>query len=177
MLQASLLVVADDTHVRRLLTAFLDGQCIGVVGADSPGLALELLREQRCDGLIVDLGWASRATPRFVAEVRRSWTIDEMVIVAAAARRDDDSDRELFDAGASDVLQRPIALAALQVRLERFFAAPPPALQLVQAYQDERKRPTQPMGPLTAAQRHLIDSHHRLSRTTAAALVVEDVRG
>lgn len=172
-----MLFVVDDPHAGRLYQAFFGERVDEVVVVANPDAALAVAESCSHDLAFVDLSRSVDATALFVRRLRRVRTADELYLLAATTPGEG-----LDTADVDEWLGRPVSLASLDEAVRRAFVeapAPEPS-NVVQFYEAVRERGltgehpvarrtvTQPMGRLTAAQRHIIDMQHRFSQAYVA---------
>jgi CheY-like chemotaxis protein len=166
----SFLFVMDDVHVRRLISAFFEARDESAVVVASEEAALALLKSSRYDALVLDLRRGVDGSAALVRRLRHDWSSDELPIVVAVGRWTALTLRALQLAGADECVARPYTLATLADTLALVVSPPPvpPADQIAPRYTEPldaqgRRRPVSaPFGRLTVAQRHIIESQHRL---------------
>jgi two-component system KDP operon response regulator KdpE len=114
MTKSRVLVVDDDSHIRRALRVALTaaGYDVGE-GADGQQ-ALTSLATQRVDVVLLDLG-----LPRLdgVEVLRRLRTFSDVPVIVVSARHDHDEKIRALDLGADDYVTKPFDIGELLARL------------------------------------------------------------
>ena len=112
--RTSILLVEDDTHARRALSANLEGHGYGVRGAADGEEALVLWEHRRPDLILLDLGLPGIDGLGVLRRVRRDATTPVIVLSARGEERDK---VEALDEGADDYLAKPFGMAELHARV------------------------------------------------------------
>src|SRR5262249_58872864 len=107
------LLVDDETPIRRFLRTSLTAAGYGVVEADDATAAMRLLAAEKPDLVILDLGLPDRSGLELIGEIRT------VPIVVLSARHDERSKVAPLDLGADDYLRKPFGMAELMARLVR----------------------------------------------------------
>lgn len=110
-----LLVVEDDAATRDLLADALRGEGFAVLKAARGAAVIDILREQPCAALILDVGLPDGSGIDWCREWRRRGVTLPMLMVTA--RADLESRVSGLDAGADDYLGKPFALSELKARV------------------------------------------------------------
>lgn len=111
---AKILVVEDDAHIRRLLTATMQRAGHAVVEAADARQALALLDIEKPDVVLLDLGLPDRDGLELIEPFRLRSTAT-LIIVSA---RDDSSEKvAALDLGADDYLTKPFDTDELLARI------------------------------------------------------------
>jgi DNA-binding response OmpR family regulator len=166
-----ILFVVDDVHVRRLISAFFDAHVDVADVVATEDAAIALLEEARYDAMVLDLRRGVDGSATVVRRLRHDWSNDELPILVIVGRWTALTLRALQLAGADECLARPYSLSALADALALVIAPPalPTAEQVVPRYATPlegsvlARPPLARLGRLTVAQRHIIESQHRLS--------------
>lgn len=108
------LLVEDDGELRRMLGEALAVEAHQVRTAVSLSEARALLRHDRFDLMLLDLGLPDGDGAELLAEVRRAQAMPVLVI---SARDGDHGKAELLDAGADDYLVKPFSVIELLARM------------------------------------------------------------
>ena len=108
------LVVEDETAVRRFLRATLDASGYGVVEAVSAAEAIAAAGTRPPDLILLDLGLPDLDGVE-VTKRLREWSATPIIVISARGRENDKVDA--LDAGADDYLTKPFGVAELLARL------------------------------------------------------------
>lgn len=125
MTQAEILIVDDDAQIRRTLRATLVPQGYGVSDARSGEEALEKLRAEKADVVLLDLNMPGMGGLATCREIRRHSDVAIIVVTV----RDSETDKvQVLDAGADDYVTKPFStpelLARIRAALRRLPASP-----------------------------------------------------
>jgi two-component system, OmpR family, KDP operon response regulator KdpE len=125
MTQAEILIVDDDAQIRRTLRATLVPQGYGVSDARSGEEALEKLRAEKTDVVLLDLNMPGMGGMATCREIRRHSDVAIIVVTV----RDSETDKvQVLDAGADDYVTKPFStpelLARIRAALRRLPASP-----------------------------------------------------
>lgn len=125
MTQAEILIVDDDAQIRRTLRATLVPQGYGVSDARSGEEALEKLRAEKTDVVLLDLNMPGMGGLATCREIRRHSDVAIIVVTV----RDSETDKvQVLDAGADDYVTKPFStpelLARIRAALRRLPASP-----------------------------------------------------
>ncbi|MGD1148260.1 MAG: response regulator [Thermoanaerobaculaceae bacterium] len=108
------LIVDDETPIRRFLRLSLAGEGYRVIEAGTAAEALEMIAGQRPDVVILDLGLPDRDGLDLTREVRE-WS--GVPIVVLSAREKENDKVAALEAGADDYLTKPFGTGELIARL------------------------------------------------------------
>jgi two-component system KDP operon response regulator KdpE len=108
------LIVDDELHIRRLIHAALARADYAIVEAESAREALELLREERPDIVLLDLGLPDRDGLELVPLVKQQ---SDTTLIVVSARDATDQKVAALDLGADDYLTKPFDTDELLARV------------------------------------------------------------
>jgi two-component system, OmpR family, KDP operon response regulator KdpE len=108
------LVVDDEPPIRRFLRSSLTAAGYRVIEAEDAARALRLLKTDKPDIVILDLGLPDRSGLELIPEIRKASTVP---IVVLSARHDERAKVEALDLGADDYIAKPFAMGELTARL------------------------------------------------------------
>lgn len=111
---ASVLIIEDDTDIRRLVAETLAGQGHQVQTAVAALPGLRALLDLRPDLVILDLGLPDLDGSELLRMIR---AVSQVPIIAATARGEDDDIVATLDAGADDYLVKPFSVSQLEARV------------------------------------------------------------
>lgn len=109
------LLADDDPRIRRLLANGLARIGFDVVTADDAGAAIELALASTPDLVLVDLNMPTRGTE--VVRVLKQRCGTSIWIAVLSGSEDHETRLECFDAGADDVIPKPVQLPDLRRRM------------------------------------------------------------
>ena len=108
------LIVDDETPIRRFLRLSLAGEGYRVIEAGTAAEALEMIAGQRPDVVILDLGLPDRDGLDLTRDVRE-WSSVPIVVLSA---RDREAEKiAALDLGADDYVEKPFAIGELLARM------------------------------------------------------------
>lgn len=113
-LRDKILVVDDEPHIRRLILAALERADYGAIEAATGREALERLRADRPDVVLLDLGLPDRDGLELVPLVKRE---GDAVLIVVSARDATDEKVAALDLGADDYLTKPFDTDELLARV------------------------------------------------------------
>lgn len=108
------LVVDDELHIRRLIHAALARADYAIVEAESAREALELLRDERPDIVLLDLGLPDRDGLELVPLVKQQ---SDTTLIVVSARDATEQKVAALDLGADDYLTKPFDTDELLARV------------------------------------------------------------
>ena len=110
----TILLIDDEPQIRRVLRASLTAQNANVLDVPSGEEALELLREQTVDLILLDLNMPGLGGLETCRAIRSGWDVPIIVVSV----RDSDADKvEALDAGADDYVCKPLSFDELMARI------------------------------------------------------------
>jgi two-component system, OmpR family, KDP operon response regulator KdpE len=114
----TILLIDDEPQIRRVLRASLTGHRANVLDVQSGEEALDLLREQTVDLVLLDLNMPGMGGLKTCRAIRAAWDVPIIVVSV----RDSDADKvEALDAGADDYLSKPFSFDELMARIRAAF--------------------------------------------------------
>lgn len=109
-----ILVVEDESNIRRFLSALLETGSYQVVTAETCAQALQMYASHLPDLVILDLGLPDGDGMDFIRQVRRG---DSTPIMVLSARTDERDKVQALDMGANDYVTKPFGSAELLARI------------------------------------------------------------
>jgi two-component system KDP operon response regulator KdpE len=111
---ARILVVDDDSQIRRVMRTTLEAQGYEVVEAGSGERAIDLLHSTNCDLVLLDINLPGKTGIETCREIRA----DARVPIIMLTVRDAAPDKiEALDAGAQDYVTKPFSMGELLARV------------------------------------------------------------
>jgi len=111
---ATVLIVDDDPQIRRTLSSVLTSQGYSVIAAKSGDEALETIRSERPDLILMDVNMQGRSGVETCREIREDSDIPVIILTVRNAERD----KVLaLDAGANDYIVKPFGANELLARI------------------------------------------------------------
>jgi two-component system KDP operon response regulator KdpE len=114
MSNARILVVDDEPQIRRVMRTALAAQSYFVDDAPSGEIALEKLREERYDLVLLDMNMPGMGGIATCRAIREQWDVAIVVLTVRNAERDK---VEALDAGADDYVTKPFSTPELLARI------------------------------------------------------------
>jgi two-component system KDP operon response regulator KdpE len=108
------LLIDDEPQIRRVLRASLGSQGARILDAQSGEEALEILRQQTVDVVILDLNMPGMGGLEACRAMRAGWDVPIIVVSVREAERDK---IEALDAGADDYITKPFSFDELLARI------------------------------------------------------------
>ena len=109
-----LLITDDDLHLRRLVRTYADMECYQCEEADCGAAAIEALRQQNCDLVLLDVMMPEPDGFETLAGIRKFSQIPVIMLTA----RDEEYDRLLgFQLGVDDYVSKPFSPKELMARI------------------------------------------------------------
>lgn len=119
--KAKILVVDDETTVRRIICQYLEKQGYEVIEADNGGTALQLLHEIQPDLMILDImlpGIDGFTVTRSLRAPVESSTIANIPIIMLTARNEENDRITGFELGTDDYVTKPFSPRELVMRVK-----------------------------------------------------------
>ena len=110
----TVLVVDDEPPILRFLRSGLTAAGYRVVTAENAAAALDTLRAEKPEVVILDLGLPDRSGFEVISEIRAHSPVP---IVVLSVRNDESSKIQALDLGADDYVSKPFAMGELTARL------------------------------------------------------------
>ncbi|WP_342151138.1 response regulator transcription factor [Methylorubrum sp. SB2] len=111
----TVLVIDDEPPIRRLLRVGLATQGYALLEAPDGGTALALLRRERVDLVILDLGLPDMGGHDLLRAIRADHP--DLPVVVLSSRGDESGKVEALDLGADDYVTKPFGMGELLARL------------------------------------------------------------
>lgn len=108
------LVVDDESSIRKFLRVCLEHENYDVIEASSAQEGLQELISQRAELVILDLGLPDLSGQDLIAKIR-SWS--QVPILVLTAQEDENAKAEVLDSGADDYLTKPFSVPELMARI------------------------------------------------------------
>jgi two-component system, OmpR family, KDP operon response regulator KdpE len=110
----TILVVDDEPQIRRVLSTMLTSQGYPVVEARSGEEALEKIRGERIDLILLDVNMPGMSGLETCAQIRRSGDVPIIMLTVRNSERDK---VQALDAGADDYVVKPFGAEELMARI------------------------------------------------------------
>lgn len=114
MSNARILVVDDEPQIRRVMRATLAAQGYFINDARSGEDAIEKLREEKYDLVLLDMNMPGMGGMAACRAIREQW---DVAIVVLTVRNTDRDKVEALDAGADDYVTKPFSMPELLARI------------------------------------------------------------
>lgn len=137
-LAVKILVVDDEPAIRRLLRVGLSAEGHTVSEAESAAMAIQRLREDRPDLIVLDLGLPDMSGLELLAHWRDEG--NELPIVILSSRTDESGIVQALELGADDYVAKPFGMRELAARIR---------VALRHKLQQQGERPVFQAGELT----------------------------
>lgn len=111
----TVLVIDDEPPIRRLLRVGLSTQGYALLEAPDAGTALALLKRERIDLVILDLGLPDMGGHDLLRAIRADHP--DLPVVVLSSRGDETGKVEALDLGADDYVTKPFGMGELLARL------------------------------------------------------------
>ena len=110
----TILLIDDEPQIRRVLRTSLNAHSAQVLDVQSGEEALELLREQTVDLILLDMNMPGMGGLDTCRAIRSGW---DMPIIILSVRDSDKDKVEALDAGADDFVTKPFSFDELMARI------------------------------------------------------------
>jgi two-component system KDP operon response regulator KdpE len=127
MTSAKVLIVDDEPQIRRVLRTTLTSQGYTVVEARSGDEALEEIRHERPDLILLDVNMPGRSGLETCSEIRATSDIPIIMLTVRNSERDK---VQALDAGADDYVVKPFGVEELMARIRAALRRVTPAESL-----------------------------------------------
>lgn len=114
---SSILIVDDSANDRELLTHHLDAQGHRVTCAENGRLALDLLRAQPFDVVLLDMRMPEMSGDQVLARLKADPDLRHVPVVVISGDRDLDNAARCIEAGAEDYILKPFRPVLLNARI------------------------------------------------------------
>src|ERR1700722_6642369 len=114
MSSATVLIVDDEPQIRRVLLTILTSQGYSVIEAKTGDEALETIRSERPDLILLDVNMPGRSGIETCREIREAGDIPVIILTVRNAERDK---VQALDAGANDYVVKPFGADELLARI------------------------------------------------------------
>jgi two-component system KDP operon response regulator KdpE len=114
MSSATILVVDDEPQIRRVMRTTLSSQGYSVIEAKSGEEALEKLRAERADLILLDVNMPGTSGLETCREIRRT---SDVPIIMLTVRNTEKDKVQALDAGADDYVVKPFGAEELMARI------------------------------------------------------------
>jgi two-component system KDP operon response regulator KdpE len=111
---STVLVVDDEPQIRRVLLTTLTSQGYSVIEARSGDEALEKIRVERCDLILLDMNMPGTSGLETCREIRETSDVPIIMVTVRNAERDK---IQALDAGANDYVVKPFGANELMARI------------------------------------------------------------
>jgi two-component system, OmpR family, KDP operon response regulator KdpE len=127
MNSAKILIVDDEPQIRRVLRTTLTSQAYTVAEAKSGDEALEMIRDERPDLILLDVNMPGRSGLETCREIRASGDVPIIMLTVRNSERDK---VQALDAGADDYVVKPFGAEELMARIRAALRRAAPAESL-----------------------------------------------
>jgi two-component system KDP operon response regulator KdpE len=124
ILEGRVLVVDDDSQIRRVMRTTLEARGYEVDEAGSGEQALELTRSEKYELILLDINLPAKTGIETCREIRTSSTAPIIMLTVRDAAEDK---IEALDAGACDYVTKPFAMGELLARIRAVLRRNPPS--------------------------------------------------
>ena len=116
--RTTILIVDDESKIRRLLSRSLETEGFDVAVADSAMSASEFLKNGHCDLIILDYMMPEIDGMAFLAELRKKSSIP---VIMLSAREEIAKKTQALELGADDYVVKPFSVAELVARVDALY--------------------------------------------------------
>jgi two-component system, OmpR family, KDP operon response regulator KdpE len=134
MNSATVLIVDDEPQIRRVLLTILTSQGYSVIEAKSGDEALERIRTERPDLILLDVNMPGRSGIETCREIREAGDIPVIILTVRNAERDK---VQALDAGANDYVVKPFGADELLARVRATLRRSVPTNSLPSFFSDD----------------------------------------
>jgi two-component system KDP operon response regulator KdpE len=124
MISATILAVDDEPQIRRVLRATLSAQGYTIVEAKSGEEALEVIRKERIDLILLDMNLPGISGVETCREIRAG---SDTPIIMLTVRNTEEDKVKALDAGADDYVVKPFGSEELMARIRASLRRASPA--------------------------------------------------
>lgn len=114
MTSATILIVDDEPQIRRVMRTTLTSQGYTVIEAPGGEEALEKIRRERADLILLDVNMPGRSGLEICREIRNS---SDVPIIMLTVRNTERDKVQALDAGADDYVVKPFGVQELMARI------------------------------------------------------------
>ena len=134
MNSATVLIVDDEPQIRRVLLTILTSQGYSVIEAKTGDEALEKIRTERTDLILLDVNMPGRSGIETCREIREAGDIPIIILTVRNAERDK---VQALDAGANDYVVKPFGADELLARVRATLRRSAPTGSLPSFFSDD----------------------------------------
>ena len=134
MNSATVLIVDDEPQIRRVLLTILTSQGYSVIEAKTGDEALERIRTERPDLILLDVNMPGRSGIETCREIREAGDIPVIILTVRNAERDK---VQALDAGANDYVVKPFGAEELLARVRATLRRSAPTSSLPSFFSDD----------------------------------------
>ena len=114
MNQSTVLIVDDEPQIRRVLSTMLTSHGYPVIEARSGDEALDKIRQEKVELILLDVNMPGRSGIETCAEIRRS---GDVPVIMLTVRNSEHDKVQALDAGADDYVVKPFGAEELMARV------------------------------------------------------------
>jgi two-component system KDP operon response regulator KdpE len=134
MTSATVLIVDDEPQIRRVLLTILTSQGYSVIEAKTGDEALEKIRTEHTDLILLDVNMPGRSGIETCREIREAGDIPVIILTVRNAERDK---VQALDAGANDYVVKPFGADELLARVRATLRRSAPTGSLPSFFSDD----------------------------------------